>query len=720
MSTATANLVVKARADTRGAARNMDRLKAVGQGLTRVIGALGVAAGAVGVALVAMGREALAQEEVFTRLEDSLQRAGIAYDDVSGRLSEFMAQQQRVTRFGDDQTAAAMANIARLTQSMGPTVAQLEEMTALTQDIAEATGRDLDRTAEYVARAFAGTTEGLDRLLPAHREYLQELGKMEDSAERAAAVMGLLEAEFGGVAEAIPETTLAIARLQNGLGDVREAIGDAALEGIQASGAFDSLADAADVLAAALNPASGEATALGEAVQGMAATAGNAIIALSRLVVETFIDLRQESLRLEGFLERGRAERTSEDIQALESILEGGRAGTAIGRGYTGMLGGLPRIASSTLGSRAEGTLSDIEIARIAATESREQIQARIDRLRGLQEVSQYAADQNSQAIAELDAALAEFNAALSGGMGGAAATPEEQPAGQRSLALTQSAISRFRGILTPDESDDDGGGTSSAGEELDLAMLKAAEAKDEYDGLANKVAFARDEIEAATAATIGLVDAFGALASTGPEYVLERMAMASERVADGMEKFKQTTQDANLAQAEAIKGMADRLNGIRDGALASFITASAEGFGTIAIEGGNAGKMLAKSTLKSIGQMASAMGQMFILSGIAGQAVPFLGMKLTGPVAIAAGAKLIALGAGLGAAAGRMGGGGGGGGRGPTGVGESFEQSISRPQITRQDFAGVTIVTEDDKTINRLTRLTDRSRETGVTRNVL
>jgi len=80
----------------------------------------------------------------------------------------------------------------------------------------------------------------------------------------------------------------------------------------------------------------------------------------------------------------------------------------------------------------------------------------------------------------------------------------------------------------------------------------------------------------------------------------------------------------------------------------------------------------------------------------------------------------LIALGAGLGAAAGRMGGGGGGGGRGPTGVGESFEQSISRPQITRQDFAGVTIVTEDDKTINRLTRLTDRSRETGVTRNVL
>lgn len=719
MSTATANLVVKARADTRGAARNMDRLKAVGQGLTRVISALGVAAGAVGVALVAMGREALAQEEVFTRLEDSLQRAGIAYDDVSGRLSEFMAQQQRVTRFGDDQTAAAMANLARLTQSMAPTVAQLEEMTTLSQDIAEATGRDLDRTAEYVARAFAGTTEGLDRLLPAHREYLQELGKMEDSAERAAAVMGLLEAEFGGVAEAIPETTLAIARLQNGLGDVREAIGDAALEGIQASGAFDSLADAADVLAAALNPASGEATALGEAVQGMAATAGNAIIALSRLVVETFIDLRQESLRLEGFLERGRAERASEDIQALESILEGGRVGTAARSGMTSMIGGVAGAAMGLGRARAEGTLSDLEVARIAATESREEIQARIDRLRGLQDVSQYAMEQNNQAISELDAALAEFNAALSGGMGGATA-PEEQPAGQRSLALTQSAIARFRGILTPEESDDGGGGTTSATEELDLAMLKAAEAKDEYDGLANKVAFARDEIEAATAATIGLVDAFGALASTGPEYVLERMAMASERVADGMEKFKQTTQDANLAQAEAIKGMADRLNGIRDGALASFITASAEGFGTIAIEGGNAGKMLAKATLKSIGQMASAMGQMFILSGIAGQAVPFLGMKLTGPVAIAAGAKLVALGAGLGAAAGRVGGGGGGGGRGPTGVGESFEQSISRPQITRQDFAGVTIVTEDDKTINRLTRLTDRSREMGVTRNVL
>ena len=380
------------------------------------------------------------------------------------------------------------------------------------------------------------------------------------------------------------------------------------------------------------------------------------------------------------------------------------------------MIGGVAGAALTTGRARAEGTLSDLEVARIAATESREEIQDRIDRLRGLQDVSAYAMEQDSQAISELDAALAEFNAALSGGMGGAAASAPET-AGQRSLALTLSAISRIRGSLTPDESDesdDDAAGTAyhvcpdvpNDIEELDLAVLRAAEA--------------RDQIEAATAATIGLVDAFGALASTGPEYVLERMAMASERVADGMEKFKQTTQDANLAQAEAIKGMADRLNGIRDGALASFITASAEGFGTIAIEGGNAGKMLAKTTLKSIGQMASAMGQMFILSGIAGQAVPFLGMKLTGPVAIAAGAKLIALGAGLGAAAGRMGGGGGGGGRGPTGVGESFEQSISRPQITRQDFAGVTIVTEDDKTINRLTRLTDRSRETGVTRNVL
>jgi hypothetical protein len=227
----------------------------------------------------------------------------------------------------------------------------------------------------------------------------------------------------------------------------------------------------------------------------------------------------------------------------------------------------------------------------------------------------------------------------------------------------------------------------------LDLALLKAAEAKDAYDGLATKVQETERAFNGAGMGALGLAQS-AALVATAPM----------------VEQFANTNRELLI--------MRDRIADLRDNQLASFVEQAAAGFGTIAVQGGNAGQMLAKTTLQSIGQMATSLGKMFILSGIAAKALPFMGLK--GPAAIGAGIGLVALGAGLGAAAGNVGGGGGGGGGGPTGVGESFENTISRPSVTRMDYAGMIVISEDEKTVNRLTRMTDRSREMGVTRNAL
>lgn len=681
-----------------------------------MIGAIGVAAAATGAALVSMSREALEQREVFRRLEDSLQRAGIAYGDVSDEIARFAAERQRMTRFGDDQTAAVMSRVAQLTQSLQPSMRQLQEMTVLTQDVAEATGRDSSRIAEYVARAFAGTTEGLDRLIPAHREYLQEINKIEDAHERAALVTQLLREEFDGVSEAIPETTLAVSRLQNGLGDLREALGNAALEGQEASGALTNTADAVDYLAAALDPASESTNALSEAVQAMAASSGQAIIGLARLVVQTFVDLRMESLRLEGALESGRLESAQADIRAIDAILEGG--GGRAGQVARGAIAAVPLAALADEGiSAMQGTSSNLEIAGMAASASREELLQRRAEAAAMVEVSQRAREQSQQALAALGASYEEFDDLLQRGADDSAVFDDPQifrPGFDRGGEGVPRA-------LRPSVSDDDSGGSRSRSEAIDLELQKAAEARDAYDGLSTKLGVVENTTALLAETVRELSGAFDGMASSGV-MAYEGIVQATERTQIKLGEYKQAQRDAAFAQGEALKQTADSLDRIRTGALANFVEASAEGFGRMALEGGNAGEMLAKASLKSIGQMASAMGRMFVLSGIAGQAIPFLGMKLTGPVAIAAGAKLIALGGLLGAGANKVGGGGGGrgGGGGPTGVGESFENTISRPSLTRQDFAGMTVITEDERTVNRLTRMTDRSREIGVTRNAL
>lgn len=209
------------------------------RGLSRIKDALfsmkglvaGVGAFFAGRALAGFfGRSIKVAEEgsqVWSRLKANVENAGVAFAEVRPEIEAAARAVQDSTRFGDEDYAAALAELVSTT---GDYAGSLAEMNTVL-DFAVAKNVDLATAAKLVGRAMIGDTSTLKR----YGVIVQE----------NADAMEVLRSQFAGAAEEEGQKLSGrLARLRNNWADVKQAVGEALLENEGAANATDTLAEA--------------------------------------------------------------------------------------------------------------------------------------------------------------------------------------------------------------------------------------------------------------------------------------------------------------------------------------------------------------------------------------------------------------------------------------------------------------------------------------------
>lgn len=177
----------------------------------------------VGAAAVKFGADSV---KAFTESETSQNKLQDAYDRfpqlASGNidaLRKLGAERAKVTRFDDDATAAAAAQLAQF----GLNEAQLSQMIPLVQDYAAKTGVDLSTASGKVGKAMMGNTKALKELGISYKPT-------GDKAKDYLAIQALLTEKVGGFAEKEGKSAAGQAAiLGNQFGEVQETVGQALL-----------------------------------------------------------------------------------------------------------------------------------------------------------------------------------------------------------------------------------------------------------------------------------------------------------------------------------------------------------------------------------------------------------------------------------------------------------------------------------------------------------
>ncbi|MBW2673872.1 MAG: hypothetical protein JRD89_10735, partial [Deltaproteobacteria bacterium] len=164
------------------------------------------------------------QEDAEMALAVAMRNAGTYTRESFQAMKDYASAQQLITKYGDEVTLAAMANL----QTYGMSTEALKAATKASMDLASAKKMDLTAASELVGKAFVGETSTLSR-------YGIILDKGIPQTEKFAAVLGLIEQRFGGTAQAEIETYSGqLKQMSNWWGDIAEKVGIGLLKALEA------------------------------------------------------------------------------------------------------------------------------------------------------------------------------------------------------------------------------------------------------------------------------------------------------------------------------------------------------------------------------------------------------------------------------------------------------------------------------------------------------
>ncbi len=682
MADVQAGVTVKAKVDDRDAQTGFQRLLATTANLNQAWEFLQKTAGAVSGAINQTVGAAVEQERIFSRLQATLDRTGVGYEKNAQALSEFFAEQQRLTRFGDDATAAAVNQIALLTGALEPSIDDLMDFTRTAQDVAEATGRDLAAASQAVGRAAAGNVESLNELLPAQREMIQQMAQIEDPAERGAAAMALLRQEFEGAAEAADPFDRALSRIRNAIGDIREAFGGFITQSAPIQEALHQIATLLDAVALAFDPASQNASIFGDALRDMARIGITGFSELAQFAFNTFQQLEILARRLEAQMSAARGGRVGEialDVMDFaEAVREIEEAGTDpsgrfdISRGVREQALLLRTIVEAEAGAgRAlmgvpqqnieliEQVTRDIQEGILPIPQTLAQFESIGRGLAGVSENLEGATDRTEAEIADLllqtEQALAAVDEAEGDGDGGGVQT--FAPSGARGAASDAGAQAAedFNTAFVA--------GFAELFEEIDKAIAAV--------DIGQELFRSSEEFEAAFADRIAPAFEQAKIEAELTKDGITDLGMAiNDLKAEPVDEITRALLDQKEAMIEAREASRELWDDFRTSTVdsfQSFALTSTEAFGVAAEANVSFVDTAREAAFKGAGSMASAYGRLFFLQGSAFLLIP--GLRAQGAGLIAAGLGLSALGGFLGARGAELSAGGGGGARGGGGA---------------------------------------------------
>ena len=198
--------------------RSLSSMRRAFNMLKGVVAAVGVYLGARGLVqtLKDLVQAAAEQEQAERKLQQALQTTGQYSRDAMEDLKKYASQLQAVTIYGDEATLQAMALLQSLTQLDREGLKRAMKATA---DLAAGMGMDLVQAASLVGKSIGSTVNALSR-------YGIQMTDSADKTERLASLVTEIETKFGGMAEALTETTAgALQQFSNLVGDAKEQLG---------------------------------------------------------------------------------------------------------------------------------------------------------------------------------------------------------------------------------------------------------------------------------------------------------------------------------------------------------------------------------------------------------------------------------------------------------------------------------------------------------------
>ena len=203
----------------------------LGDAIGRVRGVIIGVTAAVGGLVAGLLKAAKAtdeQERAEALLANTLTKVSGARADEIQALKDQAAQLQQTTRFGDEMTISAQAMLGTFALNAD----QIQQLTPLLQDMAEASRKgadgqaDLQSVAIAVGKALTDGIGALTRYGVTLSEAQKEAFRMADQAGKVALVVEVLKANFEGAAEAAGATFGGqMVRARNAVGDFVERIG---------------------------------------------------------------------------------------------------------------------------------------------------------------------------------------------------------------------------------------------------------------------------------------------------------------------------------------------------------------------------------------------------------------------------------------------------------------------------------------------------------------
>ncbi|MFZ5986928.1 MAG: hypothetical protein ACOYWZ_07375 [Bacillota bacterium] len=155
------------------------------------------------------------QEAALVKLTTALNQTNQLTDANVKSLTDYAAQLQRTTIYGDEVTETVMAQLL----AMGLSVEQTKQATLQAANLATVMGTDLNSAARAMADLFNGNVGMIGRYVKGLDETIIKSGDLDK-------IMAMLNERIGGQAEAIGKSSVgALARMNNAIGDLKENTG---------------------------------------------------------------------------------------------------------------------------------------------------------------------------------------------------------------------------------------------------------------------------------------------------------------------------------------------------------------------------------------------------------------------------------------------------------------------------------------------------------------
>lgn len=172
------------------------------------------------------------QEDAETGLAKAIENTGGAVGRTLEEMKALASARQELTTFGDEATLAAMKTLTAFGSIKGDT---FDRTTVAVQDLAAATGADMNSAASLLGKALQDPIMGMSllrrqgiMLSEEQQNLVKDFVATGNQAGAQAVILGEIEKKYGGMSEKMAGTFSGqVTQFQNAWGDLKEAIGEA-------------------------------------------------------------------------------------------------------------------------------------------------------------------------------------------------------------------------------------------------------------------------------------------------------------------------------------------------------------------------------------------------------------------------------------------------------------------------------------------------------------